>query len=60
MKTNFYVFLKYVLKNILLKSSAAESLRTAVVTSVNIVFVIKLIRELSFLLIKLKFEIFIT
>ena len=52
--------LKYNFKNILLKSSAAESLRTAVVTSVNIVFAIKLIRELFFcLLIKLKFDIFI-
>ena len=37
--------LKYNLKNIILKNSVAENLRTAVVTSVNIIFAIKLIHE---------------
>ena len=39
--------LKYNIKNTLLKVFAAESLRTAVVISVNIVFAIKLTRELG-------------
>ena len=42
--------LKYNFKNILLKFSVAEKLRAAVVTSVNIVFAIKLFRELFFVI----------